>query len=882
MNDFDCMREEPRRNQNMRDDYHQSKRIVLLMLVLALVSAANSVFAQGTAFTYQGRLQDGGTNANGSYDLQFTLWDSLSGGTQQPQPTPVTVTKSNVVVSNGVFTTQLDFGSAAFSGADRFLETSVKLSGAASFTLLTPRQPITSTPYALRSASSSSADVAATAANATQLGGVAANQYVITTDSRLTDPRTPTAGSSNYIQNTTTQQGSSNFNISGDGIVGSTLSGNIVNATTQFNLGGARAFAVTGAAAFPTGNTFAGVDSGTANSVQNGGVLNTFFGGGSGRLNSSGAENSFFGTLTGRSNTTGTGNSYFGDLAGASNTTGPNGSFFGSGAGFSNTVGSYNSFFGQQSGNSNTNGSANSFFGAGAGLHNTTASNNSFFGISAGYSNTTGTVNSFFGSNAGGSNTTGQANSFFGSSAGGFNTTASNNSFFGYGAGGSNTTGGANSFFGVVAGGNNTTGSNNSFFGLDAGLFNTSGLNNTFIGYRAGNPDTSTQVNNSIAIGTLATVSTDNTIVLGTGTATTQIPGALRVSGSGSIGGNFGIGTTTPGATLDVRNNSGSAFINLLSGSGSASLSLTRSAAVASQSAQIGFYSGGTVDFAMGTSQGSAGNSDFSIYDYGINDNAFTIVKSTGNVGIGTTSPGYRFHVNGTTPSAFAAHIQTSGLASGSSYGLVVSAGTNVNDMSFQARNQAGTSLFAVRGDGQAAFNGYVNIFGPTSLFGTLYLQNLSGGGSQSLCTPPGGGSVGQCSSSLRYKTNLANFHAGMEIINRLNPLTFDWKRDGTHDLGLGAEDVEKVNPLLVTYNKDGQVEGVKYDRIGVVLVNAVKEQQTQIESQQEQLKRQQEQIKFQEDQAKQQRAAFAAQQQELKSLKNLVCRSHRRAKVCK
>ncbi len=51
------------------------------------------------------------------------------------------------------------------------------------------------------------------------------------------------------------------------------------------------------------------------------------------------------------------------------------------------------------------------------------------------------------------------------------------------------------------------------------------------------------------------------------------------------------------------------------------------------------------------------------------------------------------------------------------------------------------------------------------------------------------------------------------------------------HDLGLGAEDVAAIEPLLVTYNAKGQVEGVKYDRIGVVLVNAVKEQQKQIES---------------------------------------------------
>ena len=50
------------------------------------------------------------------------------------------------------------------------------------------------------------------------------------------------------------------------------------------------------------------------------------------------------------------------------------------------------------------------------------------------------------------------------------------------------------------------------------------------------------------------------------------------------------------------------------------------------------------------------------------------------------------------------------------------------------------------------------------------------------------------------------------------------------HDLGLGDEDVAAIEPLFVTYNAKGDVEGVKYDRIGVVLVNAVKEQQAEIE----------------------------------------------------
>src|SRR3989440_10941889 len=121
---------------------------------LALLLAATSAFAQTSSFTYQGRLTDGGIPANGNYDLQVTLFDSLSGGAQVGS----TQTLNTVAVSNGVFTVSLDFGANSFSGADRFLEISARPSGAGSFTLLTPRQPVTATPYAVRSANASAAD----------------------------------------------------------------------------------------------------------------------------------------------------------------------------------------------------------------------------------------------------------------------------------------------------------------------------------------------------------------------------------------------------------------------------------------------------------------------------------------------------------------------------------------------------------------------------------------------------------------------------------------------------------------------------------------------------------------------------------------------------
>ena len=161
-----------------------SKRIVLrfmsfLIICLTLVTAA----AQQTGFTYQGKLTDSGTPANGNYDLQFALFDSPDGSSQ----IGVTQTIPSVSVSGGVFTVTLNFGATAFAGPARFLEISARPSGTPAFTLLTPRQPITSTPYAVRSLSAATADTATNASmlpatNSQQLAGVAASQYVLTGD----------------------------------------------------------------------------------------------------------------------------------------------------------------------------------------------------------------------------------------------------------------------------------------------------------------------------------------------------------------------------------------------------------------------------------------------------------------------------------------------------------------------------------------------------------------------------------------------------------------------------------------------------------------------------------------------------------------------------
>ncbi|MBO6740034.1 MAG: tail fiber domain-containing protein [Phycisphaerales bacterium] len=106
----------------------------------ALVSPAAAQSA--TTFTYQGRLTDAGSPADGMYEFQVRLLDGS--GVQ------VALTKAMLAdVSEGMFMLDLDFGSSAFNGSYRELEIGVRsvMSGGA-YTILTPNTPVTSTPVA--------------------------------------------------------------------------------------------------------------------------------------------------------------------------------------------------------------------------------------------------------------------------------------------------------------------------------------------------------------------------------------------------------------------------------------------------------------------------------------------------------------------------------------------------------------------------------------------------------------------------------------------------------------------------------------------------------------------------------------------------------------
>jgi hypothetical protein len=120
------------------------------LLCASLLSAAMSAWAQGTGITYQGQLKDAGSPANGDYDLTFAVFDEPSAGNQ----VGASLTNAPTPVSNGLFTVTLDFGGGVFDGTPRWLEIGVAAHGGADFVALSPRQPLSPTPYAIYAATS--------------------------------------------------------------------------------------------------------------------------------------------------------------------------------------------------------------------------------------------------------------------------------------------------------------------------------------------------------------------------------------------------------------------------------------------------------------------------------------------------------------------------------------------------------------------------------------------------------------------------------------------------------------------------------------------------------------------------------------------------------
>lgn len=119
---------------------------ILAAVVLTLWSPVVSAGVSNTSFTYQGQLKDAGQPANGSYDLLFSLYNVRTDGTPVVADVPI----DDWPISNGLFSVQLEFRNGTFTGQALWLEVAVRPGASEErYTVLSPRQPVTPTPYAL-------------------------------------------------------------------------------------------------------------------------------------------------------------------------------------------------------------------------------------------------------------------------------------------------------------------------------------------------------------------------------------------------------------------------------------------------------------------------------------------------------------------------------------------------------------------------------------------------------------------------------------------------------------------------------------------------------------------------------------------------------------
>jgi hypothetical protein len=584
----------------------------------------------------------------------------------------------------------------------------------------------------------------------------------------------------------------------------------------------------------------------------NDGTANSFIGYGSGYYNQTGGYNVFMGNYSGFRNTTGSSNVFIGNQSGYNNTTGQFNTALGYQAGYTSNA-SYNSIIGYQAGYANSTGQYNTFMGYQAGKANTTASSNLFLGYQSGLSNTTGSSNIFLGESSGYSNTTGQHNIFMGRFAGYTGTLLQNNIFIGDSAGYfSNNQFATNNVFLGYAAGKNTQSYNNVFIGNQAGWSNTGGQNNIAIGDNAGFKNTSSQ---NVFIGTSA--GENNTsgyfnIMIGRWTGRNNTTGAQQIL----IGGGAGGSLTTGGENIMIGNNAGTSNStgvgNIFLGNWAGwSNTGTKNVFIGYK---IGYGSFQTVSNALVI--GSDVNPTNPLI-YGEFDNK--ILKFNANVAVNADPISSKFYSydDRTTavddPAIIGEHtLNTTGYGIGVRgiggwYGVqglstVTGTGSRTGVRGNASGGSANYGIYGYASGTSTNYGIYGSASGGTTNYAAYFAGNVTVTGTFS--NP----------SDINLKKNINPLAGSLKKILNLQGVTYEWKSEnelanfkkksdsnrkdednsfnfpkGTQ-IGVIAQDVEKVLPELVQTNSEG-IKSVDYIKIIPVLIEAIKDQQKQIEA---------------------------------------------------
>jgi hypothetical protein len=495
-------------------------------------------------------------------------------------------------------------------------------------------------------------------------------------------------------------------------------------------------------------------------------------------------KNYFIGHNSGKSTTTGLYNSFLGYMSGFSNTTGSSNTFFGDSTGLSNTTGSWNVFMGKDAGSSNQTSVSNIFIGNEAGkmAKHTAKSDGSYnvaIGTLAGYYNN-GRANCFVGQESGYTNKEGRWNVFVGTQAGYLNDTAKFNVFLGSRTGYSNK-GDANVFIGNYAGYNNLGANYNVYLGNNAGTSSTTGDMNVMLGSDAGYYTTTGYSNTFVG----------------------NMAGNANVTGNYNIFmGNYAGVNATGNYNTSIGSSSGKAITgdyNTIYGfqSGIVTTAGTGNAFFGHQSGHDNLT--GTYNTYIGPNAGHQNtNGSFNVMlgNYSGNNN----ITGSNNVFLGK----------------WAGYYET-------------------GSDKLYIDNAAGTATTAfIYGDfalDQLRFNSVVSI--GTAPYSTYRLTILgSAYASGGVWTP----------SDLRLKQNVRSMDGDgvIDKVRDLEVIKFDYKNGVTKgdpivisnegNIGVVAQEIEKSFPELVKTDDKGY-KAVNYGALTAVLLQAIKDQQKQIDS---------------------------------------------------
>lgn len=346
------------------------------------------------------------------------------------------------------------------------------------------------------------------------------------------------------------------------------------------------------------------------------------------------------------------------------------------------------------------------------------------------------------------------------------------------------------------------------------------------------------------------------------GIGSTSPASLLSVAGNGYFTGNVGIGVSAPGTEFEVNSGVGSKFNINVSSNQLAELTTV----VQSQSGTFktdtsatyaGATSGGSKTYLgfIGTSGGGGTYLNFStngaqtgLHVTHNNGSDLMTVLSSGNVGIGTTTPSKKFEIYSTTNPTMRLDAGVGSVADleiffdsdGENRAKILadrdSGGGQTGFLTFSTHGAGGagtaaTERLRIDSSGNVGI-GTTSPWRKLSVTGTVGFDGLTGAvGAGSLCLSANkevvynSGSDNCLSSTRATKHDIESLSVdALSIVNSLQPVSFVYNGTDRTRYGFIAEDTASIDAILATYNENGDLTGIDDRSILSVLVKAVQE----------------------------------------------------------